>query len=72
LQTIFEIEDHQKKNILKDSGKKWKDFKNSLTRRYISKSLIESPPPNYDFIEQEVWDDFSASRTTTEFQVNTK
>ncbi|CAL8993752.1 unnamed protein product [Prunus brigantina] len=52
-----------KKMMLSSAGKKWKDFKSTLTRQHIlpfinEKEKLRQPPELYKFIEKADWDAF--------------
>ncbi|KAF9598205.1 hypothetical protein IFM89_025844 [Coptis chinensis] len=70
----FNLEDHEMKGTLQDIGEKWREFKNRLTRFYITPfkdqlELLRKPPKVYEkYISQEDWDKFVKSRLTDEFQ----
>ena len=84
LQAAFDLgdnkEDH-KHEIMKDVGKKWREFKTKLTAKYINpylkdpNLLVENPqglytrPEEYPQIHETQWLNFVKSRMTSEFQV---
>lgn len=62
-----------KNMVLSSAGKKWKDFKNKLTRQHIlpfinEKEKLNEPPKLYPFILKAQWDAFVASRLSKEFE----
>ncbi|CAL2228498.1 unnamed protein product [Prunus armeniaca] len=62
-----------KKMVLSSDGKKWKDFKSTLTKQHIlpfinEKEKLRQPPELYKFIEKADWDPFVASRLSEQFE----
>ncbi|GAU13008.1 hypothetical protein TSUD_173080 [Trifolium subterraneum] len=69
----------EKKNRLKKAwntytGDRWKDFKSRLTLKYTTNPQPNSTPPyiKYNYIKQDVWEEFVKSRDTPEFKVLSK
>ncbi|CAL2269916.1 unnamed protein product [Prunus armeniaca] len=59
--------------VLSSAGKKWKDFKSTLTRHHIlpfinEEEKLRQPPELYKFIEKTDWDAFVASRLSEQFE----
>ncbi|CAL2230610.1 unnamed protein product [Prunus armeniaca] len=62
-----------KKMVLSSATKKWKDFKSTLTRKFIlpfanEKEKLKEPPQLYNFIEKSKWDAIVASRLSLDFE----
>ncbi|CAL2228595.1 unnamed protein product [Prunus armeniaca] len=62
-----------KKMVLSSAGKKWKDFKSTLTRHHVlpfinEKEKLRQPSELYKFIEKADWDAFVASRLSEQFE----
>ncbi|BFG40997.1 hypothetical protein CerSpe_272710 [Prunus speciosa] len=58
--------------VLSSAGKKWKDFKSTLTRHHIlpfinEKEKLRQPLELYKFIEKAYWDAFVASSLSEQF-----
>ena len=47
LQSVFEIEECQKKDLLIYLRNKWRHFKNNLTKYYLAEDLTKHPPKIY-------------------------
>ncbi|CAL9025270.1 unnamed protein product [Prunus brigantina] len=59
--------------VLSSAGKKWKDFKSTLSRHHIlpfinEKEKLRQPLELYKFIEKADWDAYVASRLSEQFE----
>jgi hypothetical protein len=61
-----------KKEWIRIAGERWRDFKGRLTKRYITNPEPDLVIPylKYDYIKEEVWNEFVKSRDTPEFKVS--
>ena len=74
LQKASKKDERLKELTLKDCGMKWRRFKSELYNKYVkpvaeTPELYKHPPPQYDFITQEVWDEFVSQRLTYNYKV---
>lgn len=74
MQMKFEVDRRMRHTVLQSSGKKFRTFKNMLTRKFIrpfkdEPSCLAHPPEKYSYIEQSSWDAFVQQRLSEEFQV---
>ena len=75
LHATFEVDPKEKKKILSDVGKYWRNFKTNLTRNLVIKykddfpDLLKRSPLTYaEYIDQKVWDEFVAKRLIPEWK----
>ena len=63
-----------RKLVISSAGSKWRDFKCTLTRKYIipyldNPEMLEFPPDDYHSISKDDWDKFVNTRITESFKV---
>lgn len=61
-----------KKKTISYAGERWKAFKYSLTSRYLfdGETIDKSPMETYDFIDEDIWQEFIRTRAEPSFLVS--
>ena len=74
MQKRYNKPEEYRKRTLAECAIKWRKFKSNLYTEYVRPFLREpenfsTPPEGYDYISQDVWEDFLCTRLSDEFQV---
>lgn len=74
LQDTFKVKARSRDYILKSAGVKWRQFKTSLTRKYVlpfvgQKKKLNRPPKEYEFVGKSAWKKFVAQRIDPNWKV---
>lgn len=71
----FDVPPTAKKMVLISAGKKWREFKSRLSTKYVlphhdQPDMLQFPPADYTFIENDHWDMFVVDRLSKKFGVS--
>lgn len=72
MKTVFRGIEGRKVEELKIACTYWRNFKTKLTTKYITlkkDDTIKDPLSKYDYLTEEVWNEFVAQRQTPKFLV---